>query len=979
MNFSSYYETLDAARIHYGENQPHAYFIPFDRDQDATICRRESRRFQLLNGNWEFKYYPSVRDFTQSFDPMTEPLDRKMPVPGVWQMNGLDQIQYTNVRFPFPYDPPYVPADNPCGLYRHTFSADKQSGSVYTLTFEGVDSCLFLWVNGKFIGCTQVAHSPAEFDVTNALKDGENTIAALVLKWCVGSYLEDQDKFRYTGIFRDVYLLRRDEKHIRDFSVRTPFTEKGANIEVTADIDCKAELFAPGGSKIAEANTQSGKVCFELTAPLLWTAETPALYTLVLTCGDEKIAQRVGVREISIQNEVVYVNGKRVRFRGVNLHESSCDTGAYTPYEHVRRDLLLMKQHNVNAVRTSHYPQPPCFYEMCNELGLYVLDEADLECHGVTHLVGGNPHTDYSLIADDAKFESLILDRVQRMVKRDQNFSCVLIYSMGNEAGYGVNFDKALKWTKEFDPSRLTHYERASYPIKGRDINRVDLDLYSTMYPSIQSIKEYFEQHTVCMPYIMCEYCHAMGNGPGDLEDYFRLMETEERMCGAFVWEWCDHAPFVGVNEKRQKMYRYGGDFGEILHDGNFCCDGMVSSDRTVHPALLEFKNVMRPLRIVNADLMRGKLMIKNQLDFISSSAFGAELVLESGEKIALELDIPARGFAEIEVPALKGQRSCVLRCMQTADTPWAKAGHELGFDQAGTPDAGDMPTREGGPIAVSGIGERYITITGEGFVYRYDCMKGVFTSLNTNGQELLQKPIAYNIYRAPTDNDRKIREKWDRMQLRYAQSRGMDTVCTVEDSRIVLRTKLHIAPWSIRVLLFGEVIWIVYGNGRIGCRMMFDRPADMIDPPRVGLRLYLPKAYGKLCYFAYGPHESYIDKRRASLLAWHESDIYHQYAHPIKPQESGSHFGAQAVKLTAPHNTFAVYGEGFSFSALPYDQETLSVVKHDDELEEANACVLCLDAAHVGVGSASCGPSLMEHYRVPAHIDWRITLDPMA
>ena len=973
-------ETLDAQAVHTGENAPHAYFIPFDADQDPCAPRTESRRLTLLNGEWEFRYYPSFRDFGKDFDPALETLDRTMPVPGVWQMNGCDSMQYTNVRFPFAYDPPYVPADDPCGLYRRSFTLRKQADAVYQLVFEGVDSSLLLWVNGQFIGSSQVSHSPAEYDVTQALKDGENVLHALVVKWCAGSYLEDQDKFRYTGIFRDVYLLRRDRKYLTDFCVRTPLRENTASVEVEAvfsdaDASCQVTLIAPDGCMVAEKELVNGTCVFEVADPQLWTAETPVLYTLILRCGGEVIAQRVGIRQIEIHDEVVYLNGSKVRFRGVNLHESSCDTGAYTPEEHIRRDLMLMKQYNVNAIRTSHYPQPPRFYELCNELGLYVLDEADLECHGVVTLDGSGERDDYNRIANDPAFGGLILDRVQRLTRRDRNWSCVLIWSMGNEAGYGVNFERALAWTKRFDPTRLTHYERASFPPEGWDINRTDLDLYSRMYPTLESIDNYFKAHTVGKPYILCEYCHAMGNSPGDLEDYFRVFEKEDRICGAFVWEWCDHAPCIGTNERGQRMYRYGGDFGEVLHDGNFCSDGLVSSDRTVHPGLLEFKNVHRPLRALASDLQNGWLRFRSYLDYVSSAqAVTVECAFEDGETVILNADVPARGTQTVEIP--KGHTSCIIRYAQAKDTSWASCGYPVGWEQVGTPEfLLETAGKQGGALCVENADRRMIRISGEGFSCCYDSSKGIFASIRKNGQELLREPMQFNIFRAPTDNDRRIKAVWEQYQLRYACSRGFDTRCEQTEEGVHLTTRLHISSPSIRCLLAGEAGWTITPGGEITCHLILAQEEGTPDLPRVGLRLMLPSEFTQLRYFAYGPHESYIDKRRASILGWYESMTKQQYAHPLRPQESGSHWGARMMQVSDGSRTFAAKGDGFSFSAIPYTQEQLMDTPHDDELSEIDACVVCLDAAQAGIGSNSCGPQLLPAYHVPRKTDWKITL----
>ncbi len=984
MRLEQYFETLDVSRMHAGESAPHAYFIPFDREQNPTACRTESRRFMLLNGQWEFAYYESVRDLPQAFDPFAAPLHAHMPVPGVWQMNGYDSLQYTNVRFPFAYDPPYVPADTPCGLYRRVFSAEKRADRTYSLVFEGVDSCLFLWLNGQFIGTSQVSHSPAEFDVTHALADGENTVCALVLKWCAGSYLEDQDKFRYSGIFRDVYLLSRDAGHIVDFSVQAEpdehFKTADVRVQVQTSMACSVtcRLLSPEGALLGEQELTDGACAFSIDAPHLWTAETPTLYTLVLLCGDEAIARYVGVRRIEVKSCQVLLNGQVVRFRGVNLHESSCDTGAYTPPEHVKRDLLLMKRHHVNAVRTSHYPQPPVFYELCEQLGLYVLDEADIECHGVVSMHGGHEMELYNTIARDPAFGPAILDRVQRMVIRDRNFPCVLIYSMGNEAGYGVNFEEALRWTKRFDPSRLTHYERT--PAQAC-VELDALDLYSRMYPSQEAIKTYFAEHPDCKPLILCEYCHAMGNGPGDLEDYFQVMEQEKRMCGGFVWEWVDHAPCVGVNEKGQKMYRYGGDFGESLHDGNFCVDGLVSSDRTVHPGLLEFKNVMRPLRVSGAELEKGKLTLRNHLDFVSPKGLYAVTVeTDRGDTLQIpagQLDIAPHGERVFDIPACT---SCVLRIVQACDTPWAEKGCEMGVEQIGVPPCQEeTPVRTGHRLQVSGCGERYITLEGDGFVYRYDTAKGVFASLRVGEKELLLSPMAFNIWRAPTDNDRRIRDTWDRLQYRYAVSRGFATECERNDACAVLTTRVHIGAQSIAVLADGSVQWTVHADGRIECSLDMMRAQNTPFFPRLGLRLYLPRDFRTLRYFAYGPHESYVDKHQASVPGWFDGSIDTQYAHPLRPQESGSHWGAQSLKLYGADGALHVTGAAFAFSALPFSQEQLADVRHDDELEEENCCVLCLDAAHAGIGSNSCGPALLSCYETPAHVLWHITLDPLA
>ena len=991
MDFSHYLENLDLQ--HEGENAPHAYFIPFDRNEETKDKQREeSSRFLLLNGQWQFQYYHSVNDLPEDFDPFGEQLNATIPVPSVWQFQGYDYFQYTNVRYPIPYDPPYVPADNPCGLYRRTFELEKEEDAVYQLTFEGADSCVFLYVNGKMIGFGQVAHAHKEFDVTDALQNGQNTICALVVKWCLGTYLEDQDKFRYSGLFRDVYLVRRDKQHITDFTVKTELNDEFDQAELRVSFDysdeiaeTKCTLYDEAGQIVACDHAECGLISAFIPNPKLWTAETPSLYRLVVECGNEKFERAVGFRKIEIKNEVVLLNGKPVRFRGVNLHESSATTGAYTPREHIRRDLLMMKRFNINAVRTSHYPQPVYFYELCEKLGIYVLDETDLECHGVVEQAKGGDHNEkYNLLARDSSFGQAMLDRAQRLVMRDKNFACVVIWSMGNESGHGANFDEMLHWTKQYDPSRLTHYERASFPPAGVEINKTDLDLYSRMYASVEDLQRYFKEHTICKPYIYCEYCHAMGNGPGDLEDYFRIFDKEERICGAFVWEWCNHAPYVGDNAEGVPCYRYGGDFGEYEHDGNFCADGLVASDRTPTTGLYEYKNVCRPVRIVNADVANGKLTLKNYLDFSSPASLlhiEGFLDSENDEEDTLftltDVDIPPRSVKTFDIPKCPGA-ALTISLVQDIDTPWASKGHILGTDQAGTPPCGfAFPEVRGSHLVAEQENARYIGISGDDFSYRYDTMTGLFSEMVAHGENLLLAPMAFNVFRAPMDNDRRLTDSWKEHFLRYSSSRGFDTTTEEADGQIFIRTRVHIQSTSMRPLMRGHVEWIVDADGKISCKILLDRDAQIIPLPRVGIRLMLPKGYDQLNYFAYGPFESYCDAHRASWQGWFKQSVYEQYNHPLRPQESGSHYAAKAVILSDGEHSFSVAGDHFSFSALPYTQEELTDTPHDDELEENQMTVLCIDCAMQGCGSASCGPQIAKCYEVPAHIECSFTIAP--
>ena len=631
-----YYEDLSI--LHEGTMPARAYYIPASKRMDNLAeHREESDRIQFLNGNWKFRFFQSIYDVQEPFfEPGYDTSDfGEISVPGVWQMAGYDSHQYTNIRYPIPFDPPFVPQDNPCGAYVHTFDyvKDGQAPKAY-LNFEGVDSCFYLWLNGTWIGYSQVSHATSEFDVTSALKEGENTIAVLVLKWCDGSYLEDQDKFRMSGIFRDVYLLKRPEHCIGDYRVETAVDGeresgprlRGNRAEIRLHISyigkpaaAKVTAYDPKNRIVASGEAESGRISLEVSEPELWSAEHPVLYTLVIETGQEVITDHVGFRTIRIQDQVIYLNGQKVKFHGVNRHDSDPRTGFAISPEQVMKDLAMMKQHNFNAIRSSHYPNAPYFYELCDLYGFMVMNEADVEAHG-PNMIYYKEDTDYNRfkgwnrrIADDPAWEDSILDRVRLMVQRDKNRPSILMWSMGNESAYGCNFEKALRWTKKFDPDRITQYESARYRNYDVTYDYSNLDLYSRMYPAFEEIEEYFEKDG-SKPFLLVEYAHSMGNGPGDLEDYFQIIHSNDRMCGGFVWEWCDHAVYGGDGDGER--YLYGGDHGEKIHDGNFCMDGLVYPDRTPHTGLLEYKNIHRPARVVSYDARTRELKLHNYLDF---------------------------------------------------------------------------------------------------------------------------------------------------------------------------------------------------------------------------------------------------------------------------------------------------------------------------------------------------------------------------
>ena len=704
MMIPRYYEDLSI--LHDNTMPMRSYYIPASQKMNTLIEHREdSDRFQLLNGVWKFQYYKSVYDLKEAFYRTSfnaKDFD-DITVPGVWQIAGYDSPQYTNIRYPFPFDPPYLPQDIPCGAYvrKFTYHENIDAPRIY-LNFEGVDSCFFVWLNGKYTGYSQVPHATAEFDVTEFLEEGENTIAVLVLKWCDGSYLEDQDKFRMNGIFRDVYLLKRPERAIWDYHITTQIKENTAKIKlnVTFDFSIPVSVTIEDQARAVVATgtiSDDGSIEFKIPNPTLWNTEHPYLYTLTLQSSYETIVDYIALRTIEIRDKVIYFNGQKIKFRGVNRHDSDPETGFTVSVPQIKKDLSLMKQHNFNSIRSSHYPNAPYFYQMCDLYGFMVIEEADIEAHG-PYMLYRKEDTNYNRfkrwnekIADDPIWEESILDRVQHMVQRDKNRFCIVMWSIGNESAYGCNFEKALRWTKKFDPYRLTQYESARYRNYDVTYDYSNLDLYSRMYPAMNEIEEYLEEDG-SKPFLLVEYCHAMGNGPGDLEDYFQLIQKDDRMCGGFVWEWCDHAIAHGKTESGKTIYYYGGDHDEELHDGNFCMDGLVFPDRTPHTGILEYKNVYRPVRVVSYDQETGKLVLHNYLDFDDLKDYldirfevikdGLSTV-QKGKLSPFSVMPHTDGVTELNVTIpSEGKIYLKLIYRLKKETPFLKKNFILGFDE---------------------------------------------------------------------------------------------------------------------------------------------------------------------------------------------------------------------------------------------------------------------------------------------------------
>ena len=989
-----YYENLSV--LHENTMPARAYYIPASKRMDNLVeHREESDRMQLLNGTWKFQYFNSIYDIQDSFFEKnydTENFD-EIQVPSVWQMAGYDTHQYTNIRYPFPFDPPYVPQDIPCGAYVHNFeySRDEKASKAF-LNFEGVDSCFYVWINGSYIGYSQVSHMTSEFDVTDVLQDGTNTVAVLVMKWCDGSYLEDQDKFRMSGIFRDVYILKRPKQAISDYHIKTRIEDMLAKVELDikfySPLNVKISIEDRNGAVVALGSiAEEGTAVLEIASPELWNTENPYLYKLILETENEVIVDHIALRKIEIKDQVIYLNGQKIKFRGVNRHDSDPVTGFTISPEQITTDLTLMKQHNFNAIRSSHYPNAPFFYEMCDKYGFMVIDEADIEAHG-PFMIYRKEDTDYNRfkrwnekIADDPVWEEAIVDRVKLMVERDKNRFCIVMWSMGNESAYGCNFEKALEWTKNFDPDRITQYESARYRNYDETYDYSNLDVYSRMYPALSEIQEYLDKDG-SKPFLLVEYCHSMGNGPGDFEDYFQMIQDNDKMCGGFVWEWCDHAIAHGTAENGKTIYAYGGDHGEEIHDGNFCMDGLVYPDRTVHTGLLEYKNVYRPARVISYNKESGELVLHNYMDFddlkdyvkISYELTQDGLVISKG--ILPEFSVAPHGEGKtnlkINVPE---NGKCYLKLIYhlKKELPLLDEDHILGFDEieVSKEDTKCKLAEKWIPKTVVDSelqvneNDTQIHIKGREFAYTIDKRTALFTEMKFAGREYLNHPMELNIWRAPTDNDMYIKSEWKKAHYDKAYTRAYTTEVVQGKHGVKITSHASVVAETVQKILDVTITWKIEAAGKIDADIAVTKDDEFPDLPRFGVRMFLDKKLSAVRYFGMGPQESYCDKHQAASHGLYRADVGDLHEDYIRPQENGSHYDCEYVELNnSRYGIVASAEKAFSFNASYYTQEELEKKTHNYELIESDSVVFCVDYALNGIGSNSCGPVVLEQYR---------------
>ena len=924
--------------------RPRSWYIP----EGSEICP--------LNGEWRFVYFENgdrVGEITEWGN---------ITVPSCWQLEGYGKPNYTNINYPFPCDPPYVPDINPVGVYERSFQVTDGSLETY-LVFEGVSSEAEVYINGRYVGFTQGSRLMAEFDISEFVSSGTNTVRVYVRKWCCGSYLEDQDAFRFNGIFRDVYILSRPHGHIFDLDIRT----EENSIICTADADFSAELY-DGESLLSSSISDEGKLCFTVDTPKLWTAETPNLYTVKLTAAGETITRKVGFRTIEISADYeLLINGTPVKLKGVNHHDTHPEKGWTMSEEDYVRDLKLMKELNINTIRTSHYPPSPKFLDYCDEMGFYVILETDIETHGILRRYANVGYgydvesTDWPCVHPEWKAE--FLSRMERAYERDKIHSSIIMWSTGNESGYGENQHDMIEWLKARDKVRLAHCEDASR--KGTPDNT---DVFSMMYPSVDTIRDWANNDKINQPVFMCEYAHAMGNGPGGVWDYWNAIYENKKLIGGCVWEWADHVVLDGGVQK------YGGDFeGELTHDGNFCCDGMVFADRSFKAGTYEIKNAYAPFRIRWED---GTLKLKNCFDFTSFDGYSFEYEItadgECLEKKIVRLNTKPQDEFTL-TPLVQLPENCKLGCYITVRMINSD-DFEVGCleERLPVPTVIDEPQKQ--PIALSGS---EFDITAEGDFFRYVLSKqtGMFENITVKGEEQLKAPAKLSYFRATTDNDRNMKALWDRTNI--WQGENFDCVFTKIYSCEVLGNKAVFTASSAGVSrkpFFNFTLsYEFFADGSVNVSLNGKIRDNVVWLPRLGFEFKLPYEKDSFTYFGNGPLESYRDMTHHGVVAFHESNADNEYVNYVRPQEHGNHTDCKLLNID---NSLKFSAENMEISVLHHSIDTLASAEHTDELKKSDGTQVRVDYKVSGIGSNSCGPQLDEKYRLSEKdISFKFTL----
>ena len=992
----------DLSLVHENRLPQRAYYIPYPSLESAlTRDKKHSTAYTCLNGEWNFAYFECPQDIPDDIGAIA--YDAKLPVPSCWELYGYGQIQYTNKNYPFQYDPPYVEAINPVGVYSREFTVAANGNKTY-LVFEGVSSYFELYINDKYVGMSRASRCQSEFDITEFVTDGVNKMAVAVYTMNVGSYLEDQDQFRYHGIFRDVYTLTRPQDHIRDIYLKPDVSGK-VELEVTftgKELPYEFYILMPDGSKVQSVEN-----------PLLWSAEKPNLYNAVIECNGEYILRRIGFRSIEVSplGELI-INGISVKLKGVNRHDSTPDQGWCTTVESMIRDIVMIKQNNMNCIRASHYPNYPEFVEMCDEYGIYLVDECDIETHGIDFAVGMRTVAAAREIMDNPDWLPAMMDRMERLVERDKNAPSVIFWSLGNEAQFGENHVKMAEATKARDNTRLIHYEHAVWQAKhwGADQPKVheSMDMISRMYPPVWAVEVQGQLTDDPRPYFICEYSHANGLGPGDLKDYWEVIYRYPRLIGGCVWEWCDH----GVTVKQpdgSNAFLYGGDHGEFPNDGHYCCDGLVLPDRTPSTGLMEYKKVIQPVVFSWADQNKGIITLENRYDFTDLKEFNFHYQMRVDDKI-----IPLGEFKVELAPHEKKDvalsyalpESCKLGAYlevymdMVEATDWCEAGHNIAWVQLELPVAVEKVERvEAYPAKVE-AGKRFITVTTDKYVLTLDTARGMLVSVKLGDKELLTRPADLIIWRAAIDNDGAEVKAWQKDHVHMAYFKVHEWKAEAQKDAYVVtfdgvvgaksRVPIYFAKITYRFTNAGVEIsthaemsdklertqtdfndTVVTGGG-------WKFMAPIKDVPRFGIRFALTKDFEDLEYFGKGDKECYIDYQEHAKMGVWSGKVADEYEPYVFPQECGNHIGVKYAELSAEGKSIRFAGEkAFEFSALPYTMEALDKAKHTFELPAPSSTEVIVCYKNRGVGSGTATMKMIEKYKMSDRvIDFSFTME---
>lgn len=927
-------------------------YLSENREKQRAYYIPESG-YTLLNGEWDFKFYE--RDFEENY---VQKEWKKIAVPSCWQLCGYENPNYANVAYPYPCDPPFVPTENPMGVYKREFEILDTSRNTYII-FEGVSSCLELYVNDKYVGYSQGTHLQAEFDITDFVTDGTNTVTAKVRKWCSGSYLEDQDFLRYNGIFRDVYILSRPEGHIKDIKITTNDNVIDVVFEGKGEIsllDAEKNII----NKVNAENTAS----FTVEKPIKWNAEKPYLYELLFEYEGEVISQKIGFVTYEIgENCELLINGTEVKLKGVNHHDTHATKGWAMSDDDIMQDLLLMKKLNINTIRTSHYPPTSKFLNMCDELGFYVMLETDIEAHGFVNRESGGIGYDCNnnpiWPCVNPKWKDTFIDRVTRSYNRDKNHTCIFSWSLGNESGFGPNQVEMINYLKAND-KRLVHSCDASNALNsdnmcgeaGKEMSMLT-DMFSKMYENIMDAKVRVENPDFKQPYFLCEYSHAMGNGPGDVADYWEIIYSHKNMIGGCIWEWADHTVL------KDGVPQYGGDFeGELTYDHNFCADGMVFYDRSLKAGTLEVKAVYQ---YMDAFLNGNELSILNRYDFtnLSDYEFKYEVKVDGNvtEEKVLVLDVEPKQTKTIKINIpLECKLGAFVNCYL-----FNKDGYEVARKQIEIPA---LVVKEENKLNFAPVAENedFVIFEGADFKFTFSKHLGTFVSLVKNGEEQILSPIKLTTMRAPIDNEKNIKSKWYWNNPWEAENfdRLFEKVyeCTVNGSEITVNASL--AGVSRTPFFRYTVKYTVFEDGTIKVSLNGNVKENCIWLPRLGFEFRTPDEKSEFKYFGMGPHESYCDMHHASMVDWYESDADSEFVNYIVPQEHGNH---TKTKILEMKNGLTFSADKMDINVSHYSSKVLMKAMHQDEIVKDNSTIVRIDYKASGVGSNSCGPKLLEKY----------------